>query len=73
MLMTLILILCVIAVAVVLVTRIEKLINQVDDLSMRIDNMIYPPVSVSHDTICLGDELGVSQEQIEEAYKRAGL
>lgn len=69
MLMTLILIFCVIAVAVVLVTRIEKLINQVDDLSMRIDSMITPPVP--HDTIYLGDKL--SQKEIEEAYKRAGL
>lgn len=63
------LIVCVIAVAVVLVTRIEKLINQVDDLSMRIDSMINPP----HDTIYVGDEPLISQEQIEEAYKRAGL
>ena len=69
MLMTLILIFCVIAVAVVLVTRIEKLINQVDDLSMRIDSMINP--QVHHDTIYLGDKL--SQKEIEEAYKRAGL
>ena len=71
MLMTLILIFCVIAVAVVLVTRIEKLINQVDDLSMRIDSMINPPVS--HDTIYVGDEPLITQEQIEEAYKREGL
>ena len=67
--MTLILIFCVVAVAVVLVTRIEKLINQVDDLSMRIDSMINPPAP--HDTIYLGDKL--SQKEIEEAYKRAGL
>ena len=71
MLMTLILIACVIAVAVVLVTRIEKLINQVDDLSMRIDSMINPPVP--HDTIYVGAEPLITQEQIEEAYKRAGL
>lgn len=71
MISTMLMILCMVAVAVVLVTRIEKLINQVDDLSMRIDSMINPPVP--HDTIYLGDALGVSQEQIEEAYKRAGL
>lgn len=71
MLMTLILIACVIAVAVVLVTRIEKLINQVDDLSMRIDSMINPPAP--YDTIYVGDEPLITQEQIEEAYKRAGL
>ena len=64
-------ILCMVAVAVVLVTRIEKLINQVDDLSMRIDSMINPPVS--RDTIYMGDADGVSQEQIEEARKRAGV
>lgn len=71
MISTMLVILCMVAVAVVLVTRIEKLINQVDDLSMRIDSMINPPVP--HDTIYVGGEPLITQEQIEEAYKRVGL
>ena len=71
MISTMLMILCMVAVAVVLVTRIEKLINQVDDLSMRIDSMINPPSP--YDTIYVGDEPLITQEQIEEAYKKAGL
>lgn len=70
MLMTLILIVCVIAVAVVLVNRIEIMSNRIDDLALRVDNLSAPSEEQQVNKTTNGT---LSQEQIEEAYKRAGL
>lgn len=70
MLMTLILIICVIAVAVVLVNRIEIMSSRIDDLTLRVDNLTAPS---EHNQVDNETDGTLSQEQIEEAYKRAGL
>ena len=69
MLMTL-LIVCVIAVAVVLVNRIETMASQINDLALRVDDLSAPSEENQVNKTTNGT---LSQEQIEEAYKRAGL
>ena len=68
--MTVILIICVIAVAVVLVNRIEIMSSRIDDLELRVDNLTAPS---EHNQVDNETNGSLSQEQIEEAYKRAGL